>query len=335
MAARKSTRNAYDRFVCLPLAYAGAGYFCSYVIGLLLTLLCRIPALSILSSVAGVLGVDSLLVGAVIGAAVALAFTQSPLSILSAAVAGAIGYSFAGLFTAFLAAYACALFANFIIGKTRADIILIPIVCTAGGILIALALATPLEHLYALCGRAFLWTESLPKLLQYTCAAVIAAFFSVTPLSMFAICAVLSYGSLSGAAFIGCCAAMVSFAAAGYRDFGMFVSFAHAIGTPRLQMGNVFRNPMTLLCPLLSAALGGLCAGLFDFTCSAECIPQALTMFGGVITLLAGTSADSWLYLIMQVMVCAVAVPLAVTIPLNRMLRILPPMHGSPYALEI
>ncbi len=335
MAAKRATRNAYDRFVCLPLAYAGAGYFCSYVIGLLLTLLCKIPALSILSSVAGVLGADSLLIGAVIGAAVALAFTQSPLSILAAAVAGAIGYSFAGLFTAFLAAYACALFANFIVGKTQADIILIPIVCTAGGILIALVLAKPLESLYALCSQALLWTQSLPKLLQYVCAAVIAAVFSVTPLSMFSICAVLSHGSLSGAAFIGCCSAMVSFAAAGYRDFGMFVSFAHAIGTPRLQMGNVFRNPLTLLCPIFSAALGGLAAGLFEFTCSAECIPQAFTMFGGVITLLAGSSADSWLYILMEVLVCAVVIPLAVTIPFNRMLRILPPMHGSPYSLEI
>ena len=335
MAARKSTRNAYDRFVCLPLSYAGAGSFCSYVIGLLLTLLSQAPALSILSSVADVLGADSLLIGAVIGAAVALAFSNSPLSILSAAVAGAIGYSFAGLFTAFLAAYACALFAGFIMGKTKADIILIPIVCTTGGILIALALATPLESLYALCAQALLWTQQLPKLLQYACAATIAAFFSVTPLSMFSICAVLSHGSLSGAAFIGCCAAMVSFATASYRDAGMFVSLAHAVGTPRLQMGNVFRNPMILLCPLLSAFFGGIAAGLFDFTCTATCIPQALTMFGGVITLLSQASADGRMMLMLQVLVCAVAIPMAITIPLNRMLRILPPMHGSPYQLDI
>lgn len=334
MAARKNGRNAYERFVCLPLEYAGAGYFCSYVVGLLLALLARIPALSVLASVAGVLSDESILIGAIIGAAICLALDTSPVCVLSAAVAGAIGYSFAGFLTAIIAAYTASLLALFVSGKTCADIVLVPIVCTAGGVLCALLCATPCQTLYALCARLLVRCAALPPFVAYTCIAALCGFFSMTPLSMFAIAAMLSEGGLSGAAFIGCCAVMTSVAAASYRDCGLFLSLAHALGTPRLQMGNVCKNPLILLCPLLSAALGGLCAGAFGFSCQSACIAPAFTMLGGVFEALSMLPADKWLWTLLVIGVSAVGVPLLVTIPISRMMRASNAMKNAPMQLD-
>ena len=333
MSAR-SGGSAYARYVCLPLEYAGAGYFCSYVLGLFVAMLARIPALSILTSIAHVLSADSILIGAVIGAAVSLAFETLPVCVLSAAVAGAIGYSFAGFLTAILASYACALLAHFVAGKTRADILLIPIVCTAGGILCALLLAEPINRLYALCAQLLIRCTALPTFLAYTAIAALAALYCVTPLSMFTIASALTAGGLSGAAFIGCCAAMVSFAAASYRDNGLCVALSHALGTPRLQMGNLMKNPLILLCPLLSAALGGLCAGAFGFTCAPSAIAPALTMLGGVAEVLSVLPTGEWLFALGKIAVCAVGVPLLVTIPMNRMLRATRAMANAPMRVD-
>lgn len=335
MARQKSGANAYDRFVCRPLNYAGTGFFCSYVLGLLLSQLAKIPAFSLLSYVAGVLSADSMLIGAVVGAAVVLAFDTAPLCVLCGAVAGTIGYSFAGLFTAIIAAYVCALFCIFVYGKTRADVILLPIVCTTGGVLCALLAAPPLEMLYALCAQALQHAAAWPSFLAYCAIAALAALLSVTPISMFAISAALGDGAISGAAFIGCCAAMVSFAAASYRENGIWIALAHALGTPRLQMGNVLGNPLLLLCPLLSAALGGLTAGAFSFVCPAACIPQAFTMFGGVITLLSGIAPAQWLLPLACIGVCGVAIPLVITIPINRMLYTTRAMQRTPMRVEL
>jgi uncharacterized membrane protein len=335
MTRQKSGANAYERFVCRPLNYAGAGFFCSYVLGLLLSQLAQIPAFSMLSYVAGALSADSMLIGAVVGAAVVLAFDAAPLCVLCGAVAGTIGYSFAGLFTAIIAAYICTLMCLFVYGKTRADVVLLPIVCTTGGVLCALLAAPPLEMLYNLCAQALIHVSAWPSFLAYSCIAALAALLSVTPISMFAIAAALGDGMLSGAAFIGCCAAMVSFAAASYRENGMWIALSHALGTPRLQMGNIFGNPLILLCPLLSAALGGLAAGAFAFACPAACVPQALTMLGGIVTLLTSTAQTQWLWTLLCVGVCTVAIPLVITIPLNRMLYTTRAMQHGPMRVEL
>ena len=317
--AKSNHHSPYERFVCRPFAYAGAGFFCSYVIGILLMQLTRIPALSFLSSLANVLGSDSLLIGAVVGAGIAFGMLESPLCILSAAVAGAVGYSFAGFFSAMIAAYICSLLSVFVHGKTSADILLIPVVCTSGGVLVSLVLAPAVNSLYMLCGGLIMKTNALPEKAMYPLSAFLSAFFAVTPLSMTSISASVTNPAVSGAAFIGCCASMVSFAIASHKQNGIFSTLAHALGSPRLQMGNITRNPAILLAPMLSAALGGFVASFFHFTCDASLIPQSLTMLSGPMAILAGASSD-WVFLVAQLVVCTVVVPAAVTLPLSRLL---------------
>lgn len=323
--AKSNHHSPYERFVCRPFAFAGAGFFCSYVIGILLMQLTRIPALSFLSSLANVLGPDSLLIGAVVGAGIAFGMVDSPLCILSAAVAGAVGYSFAGFFSAMISAYICSLLAVFVHGKTRADILLIPVVCTSGGVLVSLVLAPAISSLYALCGGLIMKTNLLPEKAMYPLSALLGAFFSVTPLSMPAVSASVTDPAVSGAAFIGCCASMVSFAIASHKQNGICSTLAHALGSPRLQMGNITRNPVILLAPLLSAALAGFVSSFFGFTCDPSLIPQALTMLSGPIAILSAVSSD-WFFLLAQLIVCSVVIPAAVTIPLSRLLF---GMHAS------
>ena len=298
MARKKNHASSYDRFVSRPFAFAGAGFFCSYVIGILLSQLAQIPALGFMSSLAGVLGADSLLIGAVVGAGVAFGMIESPLCVLSGAVAGAVGYSFAGFFSAMIAAYICSLLAVFVNGKTKADILLIPIVCTSGGVLVSLVLAPAISSLYVLCANLMMKCAALPSYAMYPLVALLGAFFAVTPISMISVSNNLSDPAVCGAAFIGCCASMISFAIASRKNNGIFAMFAHALGSPRLQMGNITKNPAILLPPLLSAALAGLIASLFHFDCASALIPQACTMLSGPLQLVLSAQANDVIFLL-------------------------------------
>ena len=78
------------------------------------------------------------------------------------------------------------------------------------------------------------------------------------PISSAAICAALGLTGLAGgAAVAGCCAQMVGFAVASFRDnkWGGLVS--QGIGTSMLQMGNIVKNPRIWIAPILTSAVTG------------------------------------------------------------------------------
>ena len=88
--------------------------------------------------------------------------------------------------------------------------------------------------------------------------SVIVGIALTLPISSAAICAALSLTGLAGgAAVAGCCAQMIGFAFMSFKEnkWGGLVS--QGIGTSMLQMGNIVRNPMIWLPPIITSAITG------------------------------------------------------------------------------
>ncbi len=222
-------------------------------------------------------GVAKALTGAGIGVGVALKFKEAPLVTLSSAVAGMIG-AFAskllagsawvpgtvtlagpgeplGAFIASVVAIECA---RLISGKTKLDILLVPICGTIPGAAAGLLLGPPISHLMTALGDLINWGTQRQPILMGIIVAVIIGMCLTLPISSAALCIILGLdGIAGGAAVVGCCAQMIGFAVESWRDnkFSGFIS--QGIGTSMLQMPNIVRKPVVWLPPILTSAILG------------------------------------------------------------------------------
>ena len=82
--------------------------------------------------------------------------------------------------------------------------------------------------------------------------------FRTLPISSAAIGVALGLsGVAAGAAVAGCCANMVGFAIASYRDNGFGGLVAQGIGTSMLQMPNIVKKPIIWLPAIIASAVTG------------------------------------------------------------------------------
>ena len=134
---KTAVKRVYKRYVLDAMGAMGVGLLASLVIGLILSQLSKIPGLGILAEYSKMVGAASPVVGATVGVAIASALKVSHLSMLASAGAGALGYSMSGPVGAYCASVVAAEVGNLVTGKTKVDIIVVPVVTLATGGLIA------------------------------------------------------------------------------------------------------------------------------------------------------------------------------------------------------
>ena len=217
------------------------------------------------------------LTGAGIGAAVAYRFKESPLVVVSAAVAGMVG-AFASKVLAgailvegavvlagpgeplgaFIAAYVAITAGHLVSGKTKVDIIVTPIVTIGAGSAVGLLLGPPISSFMTWLGALINWgTEQQPLLMGVIVSALMGMFLTL-PISSAAIGIVLNLSGLAaGAATVGCCCNMVGFAVASYRENKVGGLLAQGIGTSMLQVPNIVKKPIIWLPAIISSAILG------------------------------------------------------------------------------
>ena len=217
------------------------------------------------------------LMGAGIGCGVAAKFGEKPLVTLSAAVAGMIGafaskilagtvvsgavVSYAGPgepMGAFVAAYVGIELGRLVAGKTKLDIILTPIVTIGTGSAVGLLAGPYISQFMTWLGSLINWGTEQQPILMGVVVSVLMGIFLTLPISSAAIGVALGLnGIAAGAAVAGCCANMVGFAVASYREnqFGGLV--AQGIGTSMLQMPNIVRKPIIWLPAIIASAVTG------------------------------------------------------------------------------
>ena len=229
------------------------------------------------------------LTGAGIGVGVAYRFKESPLVVLSSAVAGMIG-AFASKIIAgsimlseqvnweelvlakesiilsgpgeplgaFLAAYIGIEVGRLCAGKTKVDIIVTPIVTIGAGSVVGIILGPPISKFMTMLGELINWGTEQQPLLMGIIVSVLMGMILTLPISSAALGLILNLSGLAaGAATIGCCCNMVGFAVASYRENKVGGLLAQGVGTSMLQVPNIVKKPIIWLPAILSSAILG------------------------------------------------------------------------------
>ncbi len=266
---KKTIQAIYKRYVIDAMSAMALGLFSSLIIGTILEQLGKIPYLGALQGFAAT-AMSGPVVGAVIGLAVASGMKSEKLALFSSAVAGAIGYTMqkAGPLGAYFAAVVAAEAGMWVYGKTKMDILVVPGVSIIAGGFVATVLSGPINAAIAALQEFVEVATLLQPIPMGIVLSVVFGMVLTAPISSAALAAVvftvpgeqvLSPGLqlAAGAATVGCCAQMVGFAVASYRENGVSGLVSQGIGTSMLQFGNIMAKPIIWLPPTIASAITG------------------------------------------------------------------------------
>ncbi len=236
------------------------------------------------------------LMGAGIGVGIAYALGKNKLLIFSAAIAGQVG-AFAdklmlGAATPFtlltwgtpgnpIGAYVvtmlCIEIVSLYAGKTKLDIILIPLgvmTLAFGGVFVAF----PFIEFVKILGYGIEKATEITPFFMGIIIAVAMGILLTMPTSSAAIWLSFALGNESnamllagGAATVGCACHMIGFAVASFRENGVSGLISQGIGTSMLQIPNVMKKPLIMLPMVISSAIcGPLSTCIFELKCGAS-----------------------------------------------------------------
>lgn len=299
-----------------------------------------------------------IIMGAGIGVGIGHSLKAGKLTSFTAAAAGMIGANITNIFAlsgvhiygasttpsigigdpvaAYFAAVFCIEIARLVEGKTPIDIVLIPLLGMTVGSLAAMALGIPFGILFALLGRGIAYAIKWNSIIFGILIAAVMGLFLTLPTSSAAFGVMLFSSSLitpelegaaqlaAGAACAGCCAHMVGFAVASFRENGWGGVVSQGIGTSMLQIPNLAKNPRILL-PAVAASIvaGPLSSAAFGLLCDSTGAGMGTAGLVGVIQTFSVSIAGglSWWYVLIGVLVCYIAVPAAVALGVSELMR--------------
>ena len=132
--------------------------------------------------------------------------------------ANALGSS-GGPLSVFFVSIVSIFFGKLVSKRTPVDLIVTPAVTILTGVLAAMLIAPPIGEIGTVIGNFIMWaTEMRPFVMGLLVSAVMGAVLTL-PISSAAICAAFGLTGLAGGACVaGCCAHMVGFAVASWRE---------------------------------------------------------------------------------------------------------------------
>lgn len=243
------------------------GLFSSLLIGLIIKqigVLGGFPTLVTFGDVA------QSLMGPAIGAGVAYSIGAPPLAIFASLIAGAIGAGSvnfeSGAATiaigepvgALLAALIGAHIGKLVSGKTKVDIVLVPIATILSGGFVGIYIAPYISSFMNGIGEFINMATTLHPLPMGIIISVVMGIVLTLPISSAAIAISLNLSGLAaGAATVGCAANMIGFAVISFKENGVGGLIAQGLGTSMLQVPNIIRNPLIWIPAIVASAILG------------------------------------------------------------------------------
>ncbi|MDE7396084.1 MAG: PTS sugar transporter subunit IIC [Clostridiales bacterium] len=297
--------------------------------------------------------------GAGIGAGIAHAFKTKKLTMFTAVAAGLIGANMTNIFTASgikvwgatptagfalaigdpVASYIAVVFAvrvtSLFEGKTPVDIILVPLAGILTGTVAAIVLGIPFGMLFSLLGKAVSKAVRWEPISFGILVSVIMGLLLTLPTSSAAFGVMLFKPlvgtSLEGAAALaaaaacaGCCAHMIGFAVASFRENKWGGLLSQGLGTSMLQIPNLAGNPLILIPAVAASAVAGpLTSAVFKLQCDFTGSGMGTAGLVGVIQTISVSHGAglSWLRIILGVGLCYFIVPAVVALLVSELMR--------------
>lgn len=287
----KKLKEILSRIFIDGLSGMALGLFSTLIVGTILAQIGSLIGDNLVGNLlSGVAGAAKVLTGAGIGVGVAHKLKSKPLTIFSSATAGMVGAYASKLLAgtlvvdgavvlsgpgeplgAFIASYIAIEVGGLVAGKTKVDILVTPICTILSGSVVGLLAGPPISKLMTAFGSLINWGTECQPILMGIVVSVLMGIALTLPISSAALGIILNLnGIAAGAAVTGCCAQMIGFAVASYRENKVGGLVAQGLGTSMLQMPNIVRRPVIWLPAIISSAiLGPISTKVFAMTCNA------------------------------------------------------------------
>lgn len=254
------------------------GLFSSLIIGLIIEQIGKLIGIEAISNMLILIGkVCASLTGAGIGVGVAVKYKASPFVTVSAGIAGLIG-AFASKILAnsvyvnesivltgpgeplgaFIASFVGIELGKLITGKTKIDIILVPLVTIICGGVVGLLVGPAISSFMLSIGNIINWAVEKQPFIMGIIVSVVMGMVLTLPISSAALAIILNLNGLAaGAATVGCCANMIGFAVASFKENKIGGLLSQGIGTSMLQVPNIMKKPVIWLPAIIASAILG------------------------------------------------------------------------------
>lgn len=274
MKQKGQKQKTITTYIIKVLNGMAQGLFASLLIGLIMK---QIGTLTNIELLVDFGTVAQSLMGPAIGAAVAYSVGAPPLGIFAAVAVGALG---AGTFTfvdgqmvakigepvgALIASLVAAEVTKVLKGKTKVDIVILPLSAILVGGLVGFYLAPAITAFMTFLGALINRATELQPIPMGIIVSTVMGMVLTLPISSAALSVSLGLsGIAAGASTVGCATQMVGFAVASYRENGFGGLLSQGLGTSMLQIPNIIKNPKIWIPPTLAAAiLGPIASAVF------------------------------------------------------------------------
>ncbi|MGE5678486.1 MAG: PTS transporter subunit IIC [Pseudomonadota bacterium] len=274
-------KHNYQEYWINVLNFMAQGLFSSLIIGLILKQVGEKLSIPVL---AGFGSMAQLMMGPAIGAAVAYGVKAPVLAVFSSLITGALGaqtvlLTEAGTYAikigepvgALCAALIGAEIGKLVNNKTKLNIIVVPAATIIAGGITSIFVSPFMSSLMTALGQMINYATELQPVPMGVLVSTLMGMILTLPISSAALAIALKLDGLAaGAATIGCCAQMVGFAVASYRENKIGGLVAQGLGTSMLQVPNIIKNPLIWIPPTVaSAVLGPVASAVFKMKNSA------------------------------------------------------------------
>ena len=285
---KKKIKKIFNHIFIDGLTGMAWGLFSTLIIGLIIEQIGKLVGDCLVGNTLIMFGkICSILTGAGIGVGVAIKYKSSNFVTLSAAGAGLIGAYASKIITgsifvngsivlsgpgeplgAFLASFVGVTFGNLVSGKTKVDIIVVPLVTIILGGAVGLLVGPSISSMMSALGNLINWSVEKQPFVMGILVSIIMGMILTLPISSAALAIILNLSGLAaGAATVGCSANMIGFAVASYKENKVSGLLSQGLGTSMLQVPNIMKKPIIWLPAIVaSAILGPLSTMVFKMT---------------------------------------------------------------------
>ena len=339
----KCIKKLLNRIFIDGLTGMAQGLFATLIVGTILQQIGTLIGGNIGDMIVQISKVAAALTGAGIGVGVACRFKESPLVVVSAAIAGMVGAFASKLLAgavlvegaivfagpgeplgAFLAAYIAIEVGHLVSGKTKIDILVTPIATIGAGSLVGIILGPPISEFMTALGELINWGTEQQPFLMGIIVSVLMGMILTLPISSAALGIILNLsGVAAGAATVGCCCNMVGFAVASYRENKIGGLVAQGIGTSMLQVPNIVKKPIIWLPAILSSAiLGPVGTMVFKMTNNATGSGMGTAgLVGQITTWQTMTVTEPSMMVLIKILLIQIILPAGVTLLISEIMR--------------
>ncbi len=240
---KKDVKFSIKRYGIDAMSAMAQGLFASLLIGTILNTIGTQFNIEILNTAGSYAMAAS---GVAMAIAIGYALKAPQLVLFSLAAVGAAANSLGGAggpLAVLVIAILSAEIGKLVSKETKIDIIVTPAVTIIFGVALSTLIAPWIGVAASAVGNAIMWATELQPFLMGMIVALLVGIALTLPISSAAICAALSLTGLAGgAAVAGCCAQMIGFAVASFKENKVGGLVSQGIGTSMLQMGNIVKN---------------------------------------------------------------------------------------------